>query len=353
MQALRDPPSVIALELHEWDLLLRQVGSAGLLSRLAVLLEAEGLLDRIPSRPMCHLASALHVARAHERLVHWELACIGKELAAVDTPLILLKGAAYLFAGLPPGQGRIFADIDVMVAKDALPAVERALQLHGWISMHQDPYDQHYYRQWMHELPPLRHIKRKTVLDVHHTILPETARLHPDPVKLIDAAVVPQENNRWQVLAPVDMLLHSATHLFHDGELENGLRDLLDIDALLCHFGHDAAFWQKLMGRADELELTRPLYYALHYRQVILGAPVPDDVRRSAQAGRPIWLVALMMDWLFVRGLAPDHSSCDTYLTGLARWLLYVRSHALRMPMRLLIPHLTRKAFRRRSKSGQ
>jgi hypothetical protein len=31
-------------------------------------------------------------------------------------------------------------------------------------------------------------------------------------------------------------------------------------------------------------------------------------------------------------------------MTGLARWLLYVRGHYQRMPLRLLVPHLVRKA---------
>jgi len=34
-------------------------------------------------------------------------------------------------------------------------------------------------------------------------------------------------------------------------------------------------------------------------------------------------------------------------LTGFARWLLYVRSHALRMPLYLAVPHLIRKAWMR------
>jgi hypothetical protein len=38
------------------------------------------------------------------------------------------------------------------------------------------------------------------------------------------------------------MVLHSATHLFYDGELNHGLRDLVDLDDLLRHFsGADAA----------------------------------------------------------------------------------------------------------------
>jgi len=36
-----------------------------------------------------------------------------------------------------------------------------------------------------------------------------------------------------------------------------------------------------------------------------------------------------------------------TRCTGPARWLLYVRGHALRMPLHLVLPHLLRKAWLR------
>jgi len=58
------------------------------------------------------------------------------------------------------------------------------------------------------------------------------------------------------------------------------------------------------------------------------------------------------MDGLFLRGLAPDHPSCDRPLTRAARWLLYARAHKLRMPLHLLIPHLVRKAIMRRFSPG-
>ncbi len=51
--------------------------------------------------------------------------------------------------------------------------------------MKSDPYDDLYYRQWMHELPPLVHGERGRMVDVHHTILPLTARPTPDAQALI------------------------------------------------------------------------------------------------------------------------------------------------------------------------
>jgi hypothetical protein len=83
-----------------------------------------------------------------------------------------------------------------------LPQAESALMLDGWATTHHDPYDQRYYRRWMHELPPFQHIHRLTTLDVHHGILPDTARLRPDSGKLREAAVPAERDARVRVLAP-------------------------------------------------------------------------------------------------------------------------------------------------------
>jgi hypothetical protein len=56
---------------------------------------------------------------------------------------------------------------------------------------------------------------------------------------------------------------------------------------------------------------------------------------------------------LLKRALRPDHPDCDTPGTRLARWLLYVRSHLLRMPWRQVLPHLLRKAWMRRRAAAQ
>lgn len=233
--------------------------------------------------------------------------------------------------------------------KAKLDQVEQALGRHGWQTTHHDDYDQRYYRTWMHELPPLLHTRRQTVIDVHHTILPETARLHPDPKKLITDAVPIEGKENMFVLAPEDMVLHSATHLFHDGELEHGLRDLVDLDAMLRHFGKQENFWDRLIERAAEMELGRPLYYALRFTHNILHAPIPDLALKAATTlGKPA-AVSSLMDELLGRALMPDHPSCEDRFTPLARWLLYVRSHYLRMPLHLLVPHLVRKALLRRN----
>lgn len=345
LQAFREPDALTTLSLADWDLLVRQARAANLLANLHALLTERGLIEQVPPQPREHLEWSRVIAERHCQAVDWEVTQIRKALAGAGVPIILLKGAAYVMAKLPRAHARLFSDVDILVPKASLGAVEAALMLHGWASTHHDEYDQRYYRTWMHELPPMQHIKRMTVIDVHHAILPETAPLHPDPEKLRAAAHRLDGYEDLMVLAPADMVLHSAVHLLHDGELDNGLRDLVDIDILLRHFSSLPSFWPTLVERARELELTRPLFYALRYAADMLDTPVPPAVMEAAQAGRPNRLLLLLMDQLFSRALMPVHPSCADWLTAPARQMLYIRANWLRMPPLLLARHLFHKAF--------
>lgn len=341
LQALRQPDTLATLSLVDWDLLLRQARNANLLAHLHALLEERGLVERIPLQPRAHLESAHVIAAKQIQSVEWEVTLIRKALAEIGAPIVLLKGAAYVMAKLPPAQGRLFSDIDIMVPKSSLNEAEAALMFHGWAATHHDEYDQCYYRNWMHELPPMRHVKRSTVIDVHHAILPETARVHPDSQKLLASAQKLYGYDGLKVFAPVDMVLHSATHLFHEAELDNGLRDLVDIDSLLRYFSSTPLFWAELVERAKEMELMRPLFYALRYCALILHTPIPANTL----IGRPNRPLLALMDGLFTRALMPMHPSCSDWLTGAARRMLYVRANWLRMPPLMLARHLFHKAF--------
>jgi hypothetical protein len=348
LAALTRPETVTERSIEELDLLVRVARMASLEARLCHLLSDCGELETLPDRPRRHLEAAAVVSSRQQEMARWEVAQIHRALYPAGIPVVLLKGAAYVVAGLPCARGRLFTDVDILVPRAALGETERALFVNGWVNQGHDAYDQSYYRRWMHELPPLTHVMRKSTLDVHHTILPPTARLKPDPARLLADAVPVAGHDDLYVLAPTDMVLHSATHLFHDGELENGLRDLTDLDDLLRHFGRNPEFWPDLVTRARLMDLMRPLYHGLRYVSAFLQTPIPEPVVKDLSAAGPAKPLRPLVDALFHRGLAPHHWRCDDALSGTARWLLYVRSHYLRMPLHLLVPHLVRKAIKKR-----
>lgn len=343
LRLLRAPELAASLNLPQWDLLVRQARRANLLAQVEHLLQARDLFIIVPEQARRHFAWAATVARRHAQAVHAEVAYISQALRG--RPVILLKGAAYTMAALPHASGRLYSDVDILVPRESIAEVENQLMIHGWLATHHDAYDQRYYREWMHEIPPLQHMRRGSVIDVHHAILPLTMRVHPDCEKLRAAAVgLPDQANLF-VLAPVDMLLHSAAHLFYESELVHGLRDLLDLDALLRHFSTRPDLWSTVVGRARELELTRCLFYALRYCGMFLNTPVPDQVSTEAAIGRPPAMVLRLMDAMYRRVLLPEHASCTDGYTGIARKTLYVRANWLRMPPWLLARHLFHKAF--------
>jgi hypothetical protein len=344
LRALREPQAMADFDADTWDLLVRQAVSAGLLGRLGALAQQAGLDSRLPTPVWRHMQAVLTIATQQQRSVRWELAQLSDTLADIDGPVLLLKGAAYAAAGLPPAAGRLFGDIDLLVPKPQIDASEAALMLGGWNSSHHSTYDQRYYRQWMHELPPMMHIQRRTVLDLHHNILPETARIRTRPDLIAARATPLPEFPRFSVPAPVDLVLHSATHLFHEGEWEHGLRDLVDLDSMLRAFSQRSCFWEELVSRAAELNLGRPLFYGLRYCQHLLETPVPADVIGRCPS-RPGALAAQAMDALFIPAFSTAHDSSRLPGSRLAANALFVRSHWLRMPMQLLLPHLARKLW--------
>jgi hypothetical protein len=345
-----DPTHQPSPSLREWESLLGQARQAGLQGRLAHHFLANGWLDQVPPGPQVHLQSALRLAERQWHEVTWEARCIRRALSAIDTPIVVLKGAAYLLANLPAARGRIFSDIDLMVSRQAIDAVEDALFAAGWISEERNPYNIRYYREWMHEIPPVRHVHRGTTIDLHHTITPPTSRFKVDGADLLSRIQPIPGQPGLYTLHPVDMVLHSAAHLFMEGDFGRGLRDLLDLNDLVIHFSRAPGFWDELLDRATHLGLQIPLSHALIHLNRLFSTAPPQRLEQQVQSLDRSTMSRHVMSSLLGLALRPDHPHCDGPYTGLARWLLYVRSHHLRMPMYLAMPHLVRKAFMRLKK---
>ena len=344
--ALRNRERLSGLSPAQWEPVIRHARRADILARIAAQLEHDGQMDAVPVAPRAHLLAALRVWRAQMQEVAHEAGLIAEALQALTIPVVMLKGAAYVLSNQPSAQGRVFSDIDILVPRSALNEVEGALRMGGWMSSHQDEYDQRYYREWMHELPPMTHMRRGTTLDVHHNILPITVRRPPDAALLLARAQPLLAYHGLSVLAPADMVLHSMTHLFHNDDLSHGLRDLSDLDLLLRHYCADAGFWPPLLERARELHLESPLAYGLWATHQVLGTPVPGEVLQQAERESTIrWLAP--MHWLWRCVLRTPHGDAALPGAGLAHFALYLRAHWLRMPPLLLARHLGIKAWKR------
>ncbi|HEX7695457.1 MAG TPA: nucleotidyltransferase family protein [Sphingomonas sp.] len=328
-RALADPQSVAALDGAGWQALLTmaraELLSASLASRL------DGIAK--PEAAQRFLDDAKASCEQGRVAALWEVEMARRALGDLGVPVVLLKGSAFIAAGLAAGQGRFVGDLDILVPRTGLDRVESALIDAGWEWVKPDPYDDAYYRRWMHELPPLIHRDRDRMIDVHHTILPLTARPTPDADALIAASIALE--NGLRVLSPEDMVCHAAAHLFADGDLSGGMRNLWDIDRLCFEFGGgDRDFCLSVYERAHEHGLLPHVRRAFRLASRLYGTPVtayrsPIDVSLAPQPG----------DAAHVRRLtARDGWGRQT--RPFTRLGFYIRSHWLRMPPLMLARHL-------------
>lgn len=340
---LSKPDLAAELDTRNWERLVWQSRAAELMGQLHHTLGSTGNLDCAPEEARRHLDAAWTISEKHAVAVRHELRGLQEILQPLGVPVILLKGAAYCAQNNRASVGRIFNDIDILVPKSALPAVEECLTWAGWFATHTNAYDERYYRDWMHEIPPLEHKNRATALDVHHTILPPTSGIRPDPNDFFTAAKpLAGEWSFFKVLSREDMVIHSACHLFF-GEFHKGLRDLLDLHALLTDFGADSQFWGALLDRADHLGLTQPVVDVLQQSCRIYNTPVPASIRGNLQKRTSTRWPRWMRAWLFEHALRPNHSSAAGISTPMGHWMIFARSHWLRMPLPLLIYHISHK----------
>jgi hypothetical protein len=319
-------PSRIA-EVRDWTPLLSVARAESLIGSLAFRLKDE----RLPDGVAAILAEAREASLHVRKTALWEAEMARRALAPLAVPVILFKGTAYVAAKVDAGIGRSIGDLDILVPRESLDAVEAALLAAGWEWVKDDAYDQAYYRRWMHELPPLIHRERDRMIDVHHTILPLTARPKPDAAALIAQSV--KLDSGLRVLAPEDMMVHAAAHLIADGDLAGGLRNLWDIDRLLREFAaKDEGFWRLLEQRADHHGLSSAVQRGARLAHNLYDTPIPQSWRLRASA-----------DPMFeARMLARDGWGRET--NSALRLGFYMRSHWLRMPPLMLARHLARKA---------
>lgn len=344
MAAIREPERTRDWDLAQWQTVIRVARSLRLAARLAEAVDAAGLMSNVPPQPARLLLAEQRSSRHRTMVTTWAARRLADTLASAPFPCVLLKGGAYLAQDLPIAPGRLPSDLDILVPKASLPKAQDMLRDAGWGEDQIDEHDRTYYYEWSHEVPPMRHEVHPIELDLHHDILPPLGRTHVE-IDLLMARLQPSNWPGWKVFCPSDQVLHSAAHLFLDSEPRNRVRDLVDMDGLLRHFGAlEPSFWDDLPQRAAELGLTEVLALASHFCQRWLDTPIPPAcaARISAQGPGPARRAGLIA--LFEAVLTPANpDERPTLRQELAAQIVLARYHLHRLPMRLLVPHLWHK----------
>lgn len=339
LTALRDPAALAGLGAARLTDAVARARGADILGRIAARARRGGALERLPPRLGDLLLATERARAAHRRRLAFETDRLARLLRDGMARAVLLKGAAYAAGDIPAADGRAPGDIDILVPRGALAATEARLRDAGWEETILAAHAQRYFRDWMHELPPLRHRERGTLVDLHHAILPPLGRIAIDTDRLIAAAVPIPGLRPFAILAPEDMVLHCVAHHFQDGEFRHTLRELVDLDDLLVHFGAMPGFWPRLIARSRDLGLGRPTRYALRAVRDLLAAAVPADALGALAPIAAAPAVDLIVGGAMRRALRASGRMRRGPAERAAARLLVMRAHWLKLPPRLLLRH--------------
>ena len=326
---LRTPQAVGQLTGEAWNAVVLAGRQYQLLGALAALLQRSGHWVGVPQAVQRHLELELLTATRRSEAALWEVSVIRRTVAmAVD--LVLLKGCAYIAAGDVNHQGRSFSDVDLMIPHSVLQRVEMELIGGGWKPSRVDAYDDGYYRNWMHEIPPMEHVRRRTVLDLHHAINPPVAAYYVNP-ELLRSSVVAISPGLY-VLSPLDRVAHCAIHLIQEGETKKLLRDLYDLHLLLGQHCSGDDGLAALFARSQMLGVRH-----------LVGAAVAAANQLFGQKTRELPSTWLQRCLVVGAQNAHERGSVRGNIAGL---FLLTYSHWIRMPLKLLVPHLCRKSIK-------
>lgn len=328
IELLRTPEQAADFDPEQWVAVLEQGQQQLLLGQLASLVQDRVKPGGLPEAVRRHFDLALLTANRRVEVALWEIGLI-RSIIPSTIPVILLKGVAYAAAKDSNSTGRLFTDLDLLVPHESLDEVESGLFSNGWLSGPVDEYDQKYYREWMHELPPMKHVRRQSVIDLHHAIVPVISRYSFSTERLFQAAVEVAPN--LFVLSPTDRIIHCAIHAVIEGDAGKLLRELYDLSALIRQHAGQPSDTAHIFERARELGVEELVVPPMQAADHVFGsaARMPDE----RIAG---WLVSAATNGQDDRGVS----------VSIARLGLLAHSHRIKMPIGMLIPHLIRKTVK-------
>ena len=335
-----DPQVGLGFSETKWSHIITVLRHEKLLARFGYLAESAGVLKGYPEVIQRHYLSAMALAERHQKQVFSEVQELKQICAAKAKTWLLLKGAAYTLTKSKAGLGRVYNDIDVLVDKADLAHTEQYMQLSGWLPQAQSSYDEAYYREWTHEIPPLVHGHRGTVVDLHHNIVPPISGRAPGMSALYEHIVLTEDG--IPTLSKPALALHSAIHLFFNEECQYGFRDMTDIVLLFEEF--NAEDWSTFVALATATQFTLEAELALHFAQRFFKVQLPQAVLEQIAPLQST--VQKFRFWVFTAGVLPKHPFLIQSFVETKLWCIMLRGHYLKMPLKTLCYHLIMKTYR-------
>ena len=339
-----DRASVSSLSFGNWCDVIALSRQLGFLPFLFEKARVEKALEFLPKSVLSQLKSASLEVSQQQESIKWHL----KQLSANNPqPIksVLLKGAAYIIANKPNANYRLLSDIDLLVLKEAISDAELWLFLNGFTISVSDEYDDFYYRQWMHELPPFVNSVSGMTLDLHHNLLPLTSKRHIDSELFFEKAR--EVDTNLFLPCDEDLLIHSAVHLIQDSVFNRTLRDLSDQFWLLQEYTENHESTGALIVRSKELNLSNDLAKTLSLMNFIFKRCLLEGEKSLIQNELGNSFFWPLEKYCYITMLPQPVPSEWRFKHYFASSILYLKSHLIKMPFGLLVKHLLVKSQKR------
>ncbi|GLR70914.1 nucleotidyltransferase family protein [Agaribacter marinus] len=338
------PEKITALEPNQLSTLIIVLRQQKMLARVAANLISLNLLPDLHVKAQRHFKNAYLMASKQKLQVWEEAKLLVSQLSSASAYLIFLKGAAYSLADSlasnKVAEGRYYSDIDILVDKRSINECEQVLAIKGWIAQEINNYDDKYYRQWAHEIPPMCHGTRGTIIDIHHNIVPLISGAAPNIQLLINHRVL-LGDDIW-VLSQPAQFVHSAIHLFRNEEFSSGFRDLTDLHIFMKQNLLENTcekFVREVIAIASEINFAKEVYLALYFLRSLDKSLFEnmDDIDELIDTHGP----TSIEKYIFSKVLFPQHALLDGSITPIQQFCALIRGHLLKMPIHILTYHLT------------
>lgn len=304
---------------------------------------ADSLLSELPQSFTLHMASVRQFAAAQSTQTHIVCSQLASLLDEANIRATLLKGAAYIMANKANAEGRLISDIDIIVPRENLPDIEKLLQNNGWQPVVLEDYDEKYYREWSHELPPYINMESGITLDIHHTLIPESSGRIIDVNLLFESSKEIERN----LYVPDDchLVLHSAIHLLLNDDIEKGLRDCFDLHSLLLSLA-ETQKTDELILLFESSNCLSELIILIHLLKSLFGNDSDVYFVPLANAFHSISVINRIKVNCLYHAVFPKSRFLKDSSRSLARFYVYGSGHLSKMPFKMFIKHIGYKAYR-------
>lgn len=342
VEVLHEPERVENWSNAEWQDAILVFRFSRLLASMKYRLEEKDQFESLPDNVRFHLESAAVLAERQVQQVLFEVSELQSLFSATpEIRPVLLKGAAYIANGTRNSKGRICSDIDLLVERKFLNQSESLLMKSLWRHNDISDYDEKYYREFAHEIPPLIHLERATVLDLHHNIYMSISNRAPK-IEVFLNHLQKSPAGLYTLTAPA-AFIHSVIHLYLNEDIKFGLRDVYD-QWKLCEEFSSEQFWQDCINISRDCGFLFELMLSIGVIKSFFNLRLPEFVEtiytsESKALRFKFWWV------IYQHAFTPEHFLVNTKRATAARMLVVFRGHWAKMPLSILIKHTSVKVY--------